>query len=246
MTVFSDVSEVTFDVLDIEKRRDAADVLALERKGQSRCWPRWCEPDGCTKSWPDLTWSGSGSAVTNDQIVTTLHAHPKLRGVHRARVVTDGGRRQTHARGVGGRRCLPTTSGEVRRPNDPHGPGGAYCPRRSNDATRPGGTAVGFIRKSLSVATLGTAVKYRSKSERKLKVTEADSKAAIAADQTRLSIERQRAQAEMIAARAIAAQVETQKPTIGERLARTQRLLNSCFISQQEYDRKRAEILSEI
>lgn len=57
-----------------------------------------------------------------------------------------------------------------------------------------------FIRESLSVATLGTAVNYRSKSERKLKVTGADSKAAIAADQTRLSIERQRAQTEMIAA----------------------------------------------
>jgi len=89
-------------------------------------------------------------------------------------------------------------------------------------------------------------VNYRSKSERKLKVTEADSKAAIAADQTRLSIERQRARADMIAARAVAAQVETQKPTVDERLARTQRLLDSGFISQQEYDRKRAEILYEI
>ncbi len=105
---------------------------------------------------------------------------------------------------------------------------------------------MGFIRKGLSVATLGTAVNYRSKSERKLKVTEADSKAAIAADQTRLSIERQRAQAEMISARAVAAQAESHRPSVDERLARTQRLLDSGFISQQEYDRKRAEILSEI
>lgn len=105
---------------------------------------------------------------------------------------------------------------------------------------------MGFIRKSLSVATLGTAVNYRSKSERKLKVTEADSKAHIAAEQSRVMSERQRAQAEMIAARAMAAQAESQQPTIDERLARTQRLLDSGFISQQEYDRKRAEILSEI
>ena len=123
----------------------------------------------------------------------------------------------------------------------------AYRPIRSDGGRHLGVQLWGsFIRESLSVATLGTAVNYRSKSERQLKVTGADSKAAIAADQTRLSIERQRARAEMIAARAVAGQVETQKPTVDERLARTQRLLDSCFISQQEYDRKRAEILYEI
>jgi len=123
----------------------------------------------------------------------------------------------------------------------------ACCPIRSDGGRHLRVQLWGsFIRESLSVVTLGTAVNYRSKSERKLKVTGADSKAAIAADQTRLSIERQRAQADMIAARAVAAQVETQKPTVDERLARTQRLLDSGFISQQEHDRKRAEILYEI
>src|SRR6185503_17546608 len=48
LTVFTDVGEGTFDVLDIGKRRSAADVLAIEGEKSCTCWPRWCAPSGHT------------------------------------------------------------------------------------------------------------------------------------------------------------------------------------------------------
>jgi len=79
MTVFTDVNEATFDVLDTGKRRNAADVLALEGEKSVTMLAAMVRTVWLYESRPDLTWSGGGSAVTNHQIVTTLAAHPKLR-----------------------------------------------------------------------------------------------------------------------------------------------------------------------
>ena len=77
--VVSGVDEATFDVLDVGKRRNAADVLAIEGEKYSRCWPRWCVPCGCTRTGPTLNWSSGSAGVSNHQIVATLARHPKLR-----------------------------------------------------------------------------------------------------------------------------------------------------------------------
>jgi hypothetical protein len=79
MTVFTDVNEGTFDVLDTGKRRNAADVLALEGEKSVTMLAAMVRTVWLYENRPDLTWSGGGSATTNHQIVTTLAAHPKLR-----------------------------------------------------------------------------------------------------------------------------------------------------------------------
>ena len=79
MTVFTDVDEGTFDVLDTGKRRNAADVLALEGEKSVSMLAAMVRTVWLVENRPDLTWSGGGSATTNHQIVTTLAAHPGLR-----------------------------------------------------------------------------------------------------------------------------------------------------------------------
>jgi len=79
MTVFTDVNDATFDVLDTGKRRNAADVLALEGEKSVTMLAAMVRTVWLYENRPDLTWSGGAAAVTNHQIVTTLTAHPKLR-----------------------------------------------------------------------------------------------------------------------------------------------------------------------
>jgi hypothetical protein len=79
MTVFSDVVEGTFDVLDTGKRRNAADVLAIDGEKSSMMLAAMVRTVWLFENRPDLNWSGGGAAVTNHQIVQTLAAHPKLR-----------------------------------------------------------------------------------------------------------------------------------------------------------------------
>ena len=50
LTVFTEVGEGTFDVLDIGKRRSAADVLAIEGRSPQPCWRRWCARCGCMRT----------------------------------------------------------------------------------------------------------------------------------------------------------------------------------------------------
>ena len=50
MTVFTDVEPHTFDVLDTGKRRNAADVLAIEGEKSTTLWPRWCARCGSTRT----------------------------------------------------------------------------------------------------------------------------------------------------------------------------------------------------
>jgi hypothetical protein len=79
LTVFTDVNEGTFDVLDTGKRRNAADVLAIEGEKSSAMLAAMVRTVWLYENRPDLNWSGGGAAVTNHQVVETLDQHPKLR-----------------------------------------------------------------------------------------------------------------------------------------------------------------------
>jgi hypothetical protein len=79
MTVFTDVGEGTFDVLDTGKRRNAADVLAIEGEKSSTMLAAMVRTVWLFENRADLSWSGGSAAVTNHQIVQTLEQHPKLR-----------------------------------------------------------------------------------------------------------------------------------------------------------------------
>lgn len=79
MTVFTDVGEGTFDVLDTGKRRNAADVLAIEGEKSSTMLAAMVRTVWLFENRPDLSWSGGSAAVTNHQIVQTLEQHPQLR-----------------------------------------------------------------------------------------------------------------------------------------------------------------------
>ncbi len=79
MAVFTDVDDNAFDVLDTGKRRNAADVLAIEGEKSSATLAAMVRTVWMYENRPDLTWSGGGAAITNHQVVQTLALHPKLR-----------------------------------------------------------------------------------------------------------------------------------------------------------------------
>jgi len=79
LTVFTEVGEGTFDVLDIGKRRSAADVLAIEGEKSSTMLAAMVRTVWLYENRPELNWSGGAAAVSNHQIVQTLESHPKLR-----------------------------------------------------------------------------------------------------------------------------------------------------------------------
>ena len=79
LTVFTDVAEGSFDVLDIGKRRTAADVLAIEGEKNSILLAAMVRIVWLYHNRPDLTWTGGAAAVSNHQVVQTLEQHPKLR-----------------------------------------------------------------------------------------------------------------------------------------------------------------------
>jgi hypothetical protein len=79
LTVFTDVNEGSFDVLDTGKRRNAADVLAIEGEKSSTMLAAMVRTVWLYENRPDLNWSGGAAAVTNHQIVQTLEQHSKLR-----------------------------------------------------------------------------------------------------------------------------------------------------------------------
>jgi hypothetical protein len=79
MTVFTEVEPDTFDVLDTGKRRNAADVLAIEGEKSSSTLAAMVRTLWLYYNRPDASWTGGGATVTNHQIVQTLAAHPKLR-----------------------------------------------------------------------------------------------------------------------------------------------------------------------
>ncbi len=79
MTVFTEVEPHTFDVLDTGKRRNAADVLAIEGEKSTRTLASMVRTIWLYYNRPDTSWSGGGAGVTNHQVVQTLAAHPRLR-----------------------------------------------------------------------------------------------------------------------------------------------------------------------
>jgi hypothetical protein len=79
MTVFSEVEPDSFDVLDTGKRRNTADVLAIEGEKSTTMLAAMLRTVWLYRNRPDASWSGGGAAVTNHQIVQTLEANPKIR-----------------------------------------------------------------------------------------------------------------------------------------------------------------------
>src|SRR3954452_22938515 len=79
LTVFTEVDPDTFDVLDTGKRRNAADVLAIEGEKSTTLLAAMVRTVWQYQNRPDASWSSGAAAVTNHQIVQTLEANPKLR-----------------------------------------------------------------------------------------------------------------------------------------------------------------------
>jgi hypothetical protein len=79
MTVFTEVEPDTFDVLDTGRKRNAADVLAIEGEKSTATLAAMVRAVWQFENRPDASWSGGRAAVTNHQIVQTLAAHPQIR-----------------------------------------------------------------------------------------------------------------------------------------------------------------------
>src|SRR5438128_5136838 len=79
MTVFTDVDPDTFDVLDTGKRRNAADVLAIEGEKSATMLAAMVRTVWLYQNRPEINWSGGTASVTNHQIVATLAEHSALR-----------------------------------------------------------------------------------------------------------------------------------------------------------------------
>jgi hypothetical protein len=79
MTVFTEVPEGAFDVLDTGKRRNAADVLAIEGEKSATMLAAMVRTVRLYENRAELNWSGGDAGVSNHQIVATLEQHPKLR-----------------------------------------------------------------------------------------------------------------------------------------------------------------------
>ena len=73
----------TFDVLDTGKKRNAADVLAIEGEKSTTLLAAMVRTVWQYQNRPDQSWSGGTAGVTNHQIVQTLEKKPRtarLRG----------------------------------------------------------------------------------------------------------------------------------------------------------------------
>jgi hypothetical protein len=79
VTVFTEVAAGAFDVLDTGKRRNAADVLAIEGEKSAVLLAAMVRTVWLYHNRPDLSWSGGDAGVSNHQIVQALQQHPKLR-----------------------------------------------------------------------------------------------------------------------------------------------------------------------
>jgi hypothetical protein len=79
MLVMTGVDAGTFDVLDIGKRRNAADVLAIEGEKSTSMLAAMVRTVWLYENRPEANWSSGSAGVSNHQIVTTLEQHPRLR-----------------------------------------------------------------------------------------------------------------------------------------------------------------------
>jgi hypothetical protein len=79
VTVFNEVAEGTFDVLDTGKRRKASDVLAMEGEKSTTMLAAMTRTIWLYENRRESSWSGGNATATNHQILDTLTAHPGLR-----------------------------------------------------------------------------------------------------------------------------------------------------------------------
>jgi hypothetical protein len=79
ITIFTDVPVGTFDVLDTGKKRNAADVLAIDGEKSAVMLAAMVRTVWLYEHRPELNWSGGDAGVSNHQIVEALQQHPKLR-----------------------------------------------------------------------------------------------------------------------------------------------------------------------
>jgi hypothetical protein len=79
MTVFTGVPQDTFDVLDTGRRRNAADVLAIEGEQSTHQLAAMLRTVWLYDNRRDSHWSGGGATVSNQQILETLEQNPKIR-----------------------------------------------------------------------------------------------------------------------------------------------------------------------
>lgn len=77
--VFTEVEPDTFHVLDTGKKRNAADLLAIEGEKSTTLLAAMVRTVWLYEHRRDGSWSGGAAAVTNHQIVATLEALPRIR-----------------------------------------------------------------------------------------------------------------------------------------------------------------------
>lgn len=79
MTVFTEVPPETFDVLDTGKRRNAADVLAIDGETKTLMLASMLRTVWLYQHRPEQSWSGRAASVSNPEIRQTLGEHPGIR-----------------------------------------------------------------------------------------------------------------------------------------------------------------------
>lgn len=79
MTVFTEVPEGTFGVLDTGKKRSAADTLHVEGEKHTVQLAAMLKIVHLYDTRPELAWSGRASRLSNPQVLELLEQHPKLR-----------------------------------------------------------------------------------------------------------------------------------------------------------------------
>lgn len=79
LTVFTEVDPDTFDVLDIGKRRSAADALAIEGEKNTTQLASMLRIVWLYDNVSDGAWTGNRSRVSNSQVLQMLEKNPKIR-----------------------------------------------------------------------------------------------------------------------------------------------------------------------
>lgn len=77
--VFTQVDSDTFDVLDVGRKRSAADALAIAGEKNTHLLASMLRIVWLYNTRPDSSWSGGNAGVTTPQLLETLEAHPKIR-----------------------------------------------------------------------------------------------------------------------------------------------------------------------
>jgi hypothetical protein len=79
MTVFTEVPDGTFGVLDTGKKRSAADTLHVEGEKHTVQLAAMLRTIYLYDTRPELAWSGRAARLSNPQILELLEQHPTVR-----------------------------------------------------------------------------------------------------------------------------------------------------------------------